>query len=137
MDTIRTPENQKAFLEALADTCNVRSACQTAGIARNSAYLWRSDDPDFASKWKAALEIGADALEEEAIRRAREGVDEPVFHKGQICGVVRKYSDTLLIFLLKGAKPLKYRDNVDLNVTGELSISGAVNRIRERATDEG
>jgi hypothetical protein len=33
-------------------------------------------------------------------------------------GVVQEYSDTLLIFLLKGARPQKYRDNVRQEVTG-------------------
>jgi hypothetical protein len=32
--------------------------------------------------------------------------------------VVREYSDTLLIFLLKGARPQKYRDNVRQEVSG-------------------
>ena len=114
METIRTPEKEAKFLEALADTCNVREACKAAGIARNSAYLWRRDEPDFRKKWEEAVEVGADALEEEAVRRAREGVDEAVYYKGDICGTVRKYSDTLLIFLLKGAKPKKYGDKVAL-----------------------
>ena len=48
--------------------------------------------------------------EDEAVRRAHDGVDEPVFYQGKACGVVRKYSDTLLIFLLKGRRPEKYRD---------------------------
>ena len=38
--------------------------------------------------------------------------------KGQAGGTVREYSDTLLIFLLKGMKPEKYRERyqVDHNV---------------------
>ncbi len=35
---------------------------------------------------------------------------EPVFYKGKAIAAVRKFSDTLLIFMLKGAKPEKYRD---------------------------
>ena len=56
------------------------------------------------------MENAADLLEEEARRRAHDGVDEPVWFQGVQCGTVRKYSDTLLIFLLKGAKPDKYRE---------------------------
>ena len=51
--------------------------------------------------------------EVEARRRAVEGVEEPVgWFQGTPGGTVRKYSDTLLIFLLKGARPHKYRDNI-------------------------
>lgn len=59
-----------------------------------------------------ALDIGADSLEDEAVRRARDGYDKPVYQQGQCVGQVRKYSDTLMVFLLKGARPKKYRDNV-------------------------
>lgn len=52
------------------------------------------------------------------MRRAREGVDEPVFYQGDECGSVRKYSDTLAIFLLKGAMPEKYRENTRMELTG-------------------
>ena len=56
-------------------------------------------------------------LEREARRRAVEGVEEPVgFYKGEPSAYVRKYSDTLLIFLMKGARPDKYRDRWDPRV---------------------
>ena len=45
-------------------------------------------------------------------------MNEPVFYHGQVCGTVRKYSDTLLIFLLKGARPDKFRDNATIRHTG-------------------
>ena len=34
------------------------------------------------------------------------------FYKGSVCGVVRKYSDSLLMFLLKGARPDVYREQM-------------------------
>ena len=49
-------------------------------------------------------------MEREAARRAYHGVEEPVFHKGEVCGSIRKYSDTLMIFLLKARRPEVYRD---------------------------
>ena len=42
------------------------------------------------------------------MRRAREGVEEPVFQGGLCCGHVRRYSDLLLIFLLKSRRPHRY-----------------------------
>lgn len=128
METIRTPEKELAFLIALAETCNVTSACKAADIARNSAYLWRGDEAGFAAKWEYALQIGVGSLEDEAVRRAKEGTDEPVFYKGVECGVIRKYSDTLLIFLLKGAKPEKYRERYD------TAPADSANRLTELIT---
>lgn len=123
MDTIRTPEKEKEFLEALSETCNVSKACEISDIARSSVYAWRTDDLEFAMRWDKALELGVEALEDEATRRAKSGVDEPVFYQGSQCGTVRKYSDTLLIFLLKGAKPEKYRERIDSNMNHSGNIT--------------
>lgn len=119
MDTIRTPEKRIEFLGALAACGNVTEACRTIAVARNTMYLWKSQDADFAAEWDRFLVMGAEILEDEAIRRAREGYDEPVFYKGEMTGTIRKYSDTLLIFLLKGAMPTKYRENIDMTSKGE------------------
>ena len=51
-----------------------------------------------------------------------EGVRKPVFYQGAICGSVREYSDTLLMFLMKGAMPEKYRDNYRAEHTGSAEI---------------
>ena len=57
--------------------------------------------------------MGADVLEDEVRRRAFDGIEEPVFYQGVATDVVRKYSNTLAVFLLKGAKPEKYKDRVE------------------------
>jgi hypothetical protein len=58
--------------------------------------------------WDDAIEAGADVLEAEAWRRAVEGVERPIVSGGKVVTTVREYSDTLLIFLLKGRRPEKY-----------------------------
>ena len=57
-------------------------------------------------------------LEAEARRRAAIGVDEPVFYKGKVVGHIRKYSDNLLMFLLKAHWPEKFRDNYGVEHSG-------------------
>ena len=69
----RTPEKMEAFLAYLATSANVTSSAAAAGLARRSVYEWRAADPDFAAAWQAAQELGTDALEDEAVRRAAEG----------------------------------------------------------------
>lgn len=113
-----TPEKLTAFCAALAETCNVGRACNAVGISRFTAYKWRKADADFAEGWDEAMKAGLLALEDEAHRRAFEGVDEPVFYKGDECGTVRKYSDTLTIFLLKAHDPDKYRESSRMELTG-------------------
>ncbi len=103
---------QKPFLEALSQTGNVREACKMASVTRQMAYTTRKSDPDFAKDWQEALESAADVLEREAWRRANDGTDKPVFYKGEECGKIREYSDLLLMFLLKGIRPEKFREKV-------------------------
>lgn len=117
------------FLAELAASGNVRASCEVAQISRKTAYQTRTKHAAFAQAWDDALDEAADLLEQEARRRAYEGWEEPVFGSlgkgsgsGEI-GAVRKYSDTLLIFLLKGARPEKYRERSDVKHSGHIDVS--------------
>ena len=107
----RTPKRRAAFLDALQATANVTASCRIAGLPRSCVYDWREADPEFAADWASALELGCDALEDEAVRRGCEGYLKPVFHQGKEVGVIREYSDLLLIFMLKARRPARFRDN--------------------------
>lgn len=89
------------FLDVLAETGNVAEAARQAALNRQHLYALRRDDGAFAMAWEAALDEAADALLLEARRRALEGVEQPVFHKGGQVGTRRVYSDRLLVFLLQ------------------------------------
>jgi hypothetical protein len=84
---------------------SVTSAADRAGISRKSLYKIRADDADFAEKWAGALESFGDVLEHEARRRGVQGVEEPVFQGGQQVGTVRRFSDTLLLAMLRARIP--------------------------------
>ena len=107
----KRPGRKTAFLHALADTVNVARACRDAGIPRRTAYDWRDANPGFAREWDDALDDGIDLLEAELHRRAFEGVEKPVYYKGERVGTTRHYSDALAMFLLKAHRPARYRDN--------------------------
>ena len=106
---------QKGFLATLRETANVRLAAESAGLSRSTAYAHRKGNPTFSDAWNDALEEAVDLLEQEARRRALVGVDEPVFYQGEEVSTVRKYSDVLLIFLLKAHRPRKFRERVELS----------------------
>ena len=82
------------------DTVNVTLACRRAGIARRMAYDWQQAD------------AGVDLLEAELHKRAFEGVERPVYYKGEQVGTWRFYSDALAMFLLKAHRPERYRGTV-------------------------
>ncbi|WP_438997792.1 hypothetical protein [Candidatus Puniceispirillum sp.] len=101
-------EWRDAFLDSLRVTGNVSAAARLVGRSRASLYRMRRIDPDFASAWQDALEEAVDWLELEALRRAVEGIKEDRFSKGEIVGTITRYSDSLLMFLLKARRPWLY-----------------------------
>lgn len=109
---------REVFLEALSECGNVSSACRAAAISRQYAYRMRDKDETFAQEWDDAARIGLLGLEDEARRRAFAGYERPVYQGGQMVGVTKEYSDTLMTLLLKGGMPDKYRERVTTEITG-------------------
>lgn len=115
-----TTENLGTFLDVLSQYGNVTRAAEAAAVSRTALYKRKAEDEEFAKAWDEAVQIGNKQLEDEARRRALEGVVEPVFDKdGNQTGERIKYSDTLLIFLLKGNNPDKFKDRVQGEITGK------------------
>lgn len=110
----------ETFLEALAAGWSTRHAAAQSGRSHQRFYELRDRDETFAGAWDAAVELGTKRLEDEAMRRAAEGWDEPVYQKGELVGYIRRYSDQLLMFLLRGRRPEVYREAV----AGRLEVSG-------------
>jgi len=111
-DKIPHPK-KRAFLAAYIECCQISGAAKAADVDRGSHYDWMESDAEYKATFERARAIAGDTLEDEAIRRAREGVEKPVTIAGER-EVIREYSDTLLIFLLKGAKPDKYRERATI-----------------------
>lgn len=113
------PVWRAAFLTSLAATANASEAAAAAKITRQRAYQVRAENADFAQDWDAAIEIAADALEEEARRRATGYYISYKFKKNgsplrhPLTGepyAERCVSDALLTLLLKAHRPEKYKD---------------------------
>jgi hypothetical protein len=86
---------EQRFLDCLATTASVTRAARLTRRHRSTWYRWRADHAAFAAAWTEAVERGTDALEDEAVRRAVEGVLKPVFHQGKRVGTQRIFSDAL------------------------------------------
>jgi hypothetical protein len=121
-------KKKQKFLSALRESGNVVRAAREAGIGVSTAYQL-SKHPDYTEIFEAAKAEGEQALAyrllEEARRRAEEGVLEPVFYQGQEVGMVRKYSDNLLMFKIKGLMP-HFRDNfpaIGIHSMGPTSVT--------------
>ena len=105
----------RAYLAAYALTGKFVTAAALAGIDLKTGLNWRNDENDkvFRTALTAAQALACDLLEAEIVRRAVEGIDEPVYQQGRLVGFVRKYSDRLLELAVKGGLPEKYRERFE------------------------
>ncbi|MEE4316936.1 MAG: hypothetical protein V2I74_08145 [Erythrobacter sp.] len=105
-----TPERQRAFIEALADTGSVEAACKAVDMAQRGVYALRREPgaEGFRAAWEAALQLGVARVEDVVMDRALNGVEEPVYSYGKLVGTRRKYNDRLLMFILRNRAPDRF-----------------------------
>lgn len=107
------PEIQQAFIETLADTGSVASACRMVGRSTGSAYALRRhpEAGEFRAAWLAAQGHGILRLQDAVIERALNGVDVPIVYHGEVIGYFKKYNDRLAAFILRNHLPEQYGED--------------------------
>ncbi len=80
-------------------------------------------DQEYARQFAEARHRTADILEDEAWRRAVQGVEEPVYQGGKLVGTVTRYSDTLMTWLLRGLRRERYGDKTDVGIRFDGDMS--------------
>ena len=135
-----TKDRRGAFLRALADSGIVSLAAGIAGITRARAYQVRKADLVFAAAWEEAEEQAADRLEAEAWRRAVAGIPEPLVSAGKIVRdddgepiAIRRYSDNLMIALLKARRPERFKDRAVVEHDIADGLADRLEAARQRA----
>lgn len=128
---------QAAFLTAYALSANLSKAARDAGITRDLHYQWMREDPFYPELFLQSKREAAQSLEDEAVRRGKEGIERPVIYQGERCYemqekvdpetgevttekvylVEREYSDQLLMKVLTKFDP-SYRDKSAVELTG-------------------
>jgi hypothetical protein len=126
-NTKLTPEVREAFISMLGEIPNVTVISKLFGVHPSNVYRMREKDESFDNACREAMNQGYDLIEEEARRRAVDGVDEPVFFQGELVSTQKKYSDKLLLALLKAYKPKKFNPGAKISVGDGEKISMTFN----------
>ena len=134
MPAIRRKAAQAAFLAAFEKSANVTQACRAADIDRSTFYDWMEKYETFSLLYHQAEQTANDNIRAEIFRRGHDGWDEAVYQLGKYRGTVRKYSDTLLIFLAKARMP-EFREKQSLEVTTPGSVEVYKVRIPDNGRD--
>jgi len=101
------------FLANYRETWSITESAKRAGVTRSSHYKRLSRDPRYKAEFEDIEELIRDTIRSEAIRRAIDGVDVPIFYQGNQVQTIKKYSDTLLLALLKAHCP-EFRDPIQV-----------------------
>ncbi len=103
-----TPQKQREYVEALADSGVARYAAARVGMSEQSASRLRrrADARSFDRACEAAMRIGARRLFSVACERAIEGTVKRYHYHGEVKGEERVYDNRLLIALIGKLGPL-------------------------------
>jgi hypothetical protein len=91
----------RAFLNTLADTCNVSEACRQSGLPMTVAYRRRKADAAFRAGWLDAIALAYQRLELVLLDRAFNGVEKVIRRKDGLEERMREYSNQLGLTLLR------------------------------------
>ena len=129
---------KRAFLAAFSQCGSVSEAADQAEVHWSTHYKWLREENNAAyiDAFNRAREIAGDLAESEIYRRAFLGYDHPITYEGEITGTYKAYSDNLAMFFLKGLKPERYRENVNLSGNVGLPVDDFFNRIAARQREE-
>jgi hypothetical protein len=92
---------ERAFLSALAETCNVSEACRVSGVPMTVAYRRRKTDAAFRAGWLEAIGVAYQRLELVLLDRAFNGTEKVVKRRDGSEERMLEYSNQLGLTLLK------------------------------------
>jgi len=124
-----SPDKQRAFVEALADSGSVATAARQVGMSESSAYrLRRSPGAEAVDRaWSAAIDAASKKLLDAAFERAIVGSEEPVFDReGNRVGRRLRQSDRLLMFLIRAYGPDRFREGGAAHAAAATPVAEAL-----------
>jgi len=98
-DNITMQERQEAFLKVYPTAGTISAAAKVIGIKRERVNKWIKRDPEFAKKFEEARQGFVEELENIALNLVKEMAEKRDY----------KANPTLLIFMLNGNAPEKYK----------------------------
>ncbi len=124
--TIQTKNKaeKNKWLNEFIQRGSIAATCKARKISRQTFYDWTKQDTEFKRVFEdEARPMTTTLLEDEAYRRAMQGVPKGIYYKGCKIATEKEYSDTLLVMLLRANCPQRYKNFVDTTVNGSMNIN--------------
>lgn len=91
----RTTHWKRPFLQALAETSNVKASAKLVNIPTPTVYQVRREDPVFAARWRDALHEGYEHLEMEVLAYLRGNDPERKFDTANAIRLLAAHRQTI------------------------------------------
>jgi hypothetical protein len=123
-----TQERKDAYCKHIELTGRRAEAARHVMVSEATVSNHVKKDLNFRAQLEAAMSFFRDTLVKEAHRRAVDGTEEPVYYKGIKCGSLQRYSDTLLLALMKRHMP-EFRDKIETTNTNLNADLGDMDKL--------
>lgn len=139
-DQAKVPDIKLAVCAMLAEGLFVSEIALELNIRQGLIREWRAKDPEFNQDYIDCESAWIDQIEKEAVRRAKDGVLEPVVSNGRVVidprdglpMMSRKYSDSLMQFILRGRRRDVYGERKEIEQTTKLDLVGMKEELARR-----
>ena len=139
----KIPEYKEQIIEMVRTGMFISEIAENVNIAARTITMWRHRDREFGEAFADAESQYMDVLEKEAIRRAYSGVTEPVVSAGKLIMdpdpekagkplMVRRYSDNLMMFILRGRRRDVYGDKREIDSKHTVDVVGAKSELERK-----
>lgn len=129
----------QTFLKAYANSGSISAACMATGISKRTLAKYRANNPDFDDEvLKIKCAVGG-ALESSLIERAIDGWDEPIYYRGELVGVQRRFDNALGWNLLQKLNPEEYgpaakdvsNEAIEMAIAIQNAVKGMLDSVPE------
>ena len=123
-------DEQAVFLREFAGDGRIKQTAKAVGSTPTAHYRWLRTSPHYREAFLEARDRAVDTFHDELVTRAVFGVERKAS---------RRYSDTLLMFLLKSLRPSVYREGPLDPATGErqpLLVKLDLSALTDKQLDE-
>lgn len=125
-----TPQLKNRIIKAVEETGDWKAAISRFNVTKTAFHAALKRDLRLAERIEIAENVYLDSLENEARRRAVNGVEKGVYFQGERVGTEKEYSDRLLDKLLTAADKEKYSQQ--RNVKQETTVNVTSDGVRKK-----
>ncbi len=120
-----TPDRQRAFIRALAETGSVAIASKVVGNASASLYSLKlaPGAESFAAAWDKAVQRGARQIRDILVDHAINGTPEYIYKDGILVAERRAFNYRMMMWIVAHAMPEEYGMPTGLGANGGASVA--------------